>query len=58
MLSTAVAGASSEELEKRAKRHWAQAEKLSREAAQQVLREAQVVCATCSGAGDPLLTQL
>lgn len=49
---------SSEGLEKEAKRKWAEAERLAKRSAQQVLQEAQVVCATCSGAGDPLLNEL
>lgn len=48
----------SEELEKDAKRKWAQAERLAKQAARQVLQQAEVVCATCSGAGDPLLNDL
>lgn len=53
-----AAAGSSEGLEKQARRKWAEAESLSKRAAQQVLQEAQVVCATCSGAGDPLLNNL
>lgn len=49
---------SSEALEKAARSKWAEAERLAKRAAQQVLQEAQVVCATCSGAGDPLLNNL
>lgn len=54
----AAAAGSSEGLEKQARRKWAEAESLSKRAAQQVLQEAHVVCATCSGAGDPLLNNL
>jgi superfamily I DNA and/or RNA helicase len=54
----APAAGSSEGLEKQAKQKWAEAERLSKQAARQVLQEAQVVCATCSGAGDPLLNDL
>jgi hypothetical protein len=53
-----VAAGSSEALDKEARRKWAEAERLAKRAAQQVLQDAQVVCATCSGAGDPLLNEL
>lgn len=56
--SVSSAGITSEGLERQAKRKWAEAESLAKKAAQQVLEEAQVVCATCSGAGDPLLKEL
>jgi hypothetical protein len=46
---------SASDLESRAKREWAQAEALTKEAAAEVLGGAQVVVATCSGAGDPAI---
>lgn len=52
-----VAG-SSEGLERDARRKWAEAERLAKQAARDVLQGAEVVCATCSGAGDPLLSDL
>lgn len=60
-LPASVAGVGllgSEALESDARRKWGQAEGLSRQAAQDVLRGAHVVCATCAGAGDPLLSDL
>lgn len=48
----------SEALEADARRNWAKAEQMTREAAQLVLSEAHVVCATCAGAGDPVLSDL
>ncbi|KAF6250816.1 AAA domain-containing protein [Scenedesmus sp. NREL 46B-D3] len=48
----------SESLEADARRKWGQAEALSREAGQLVLAGAHVVCATCAGAGDPMLNDL
>lgn len=48
----------SESLEADAKRKWGQAEALSREASKQVLSNAHVVCATCAGAGDPMLADM
>jgi hypothetical protein len=49
---------SSEATEAEARRKWAQAEALTRSAAKQVLEGAEVVCATCAGAGDALLNNL
>jgi hypothetical protein len=48
----------SESLEADARRKWGQAEALSREASQLVLSQAHVVCATCAGAGDQMLSDL
>lgn len=48
----------SQSLELDAKRKWGQAESLSREASKQVLSEAHVLCATCAGAGDPMLADM
>jgi hypothetical protein len=48
----------SDALEADARRKWGQAEGLTKEAAQQVLQGAHVVCATCAGAGDPSLADL
>jgi hypothetical protein len=47
---------SAADVEARAKREWAQAEALTKEAAAEVLAGAQVVVATCSGAGDPAIS--
>ncbi|WIA20873.1 hypothetical protein OEZ85_005221 [Tetradesmus obliquus] len=56
--SVAVGLLDSESLEADARRKWGQAEAFSREACQQVLSGAHVVCATCAGAGDRMLSDL
>lgn len=44
-------------LDSKARRDWAMAERLMKSAMEQVLEDAQVVCATCAGAGDPILAR-
>jgi hypothetical protein len=56
--AAAVGMLDSDALEADARRKWGQAEGLTKEAAQQVLQGAHVVCATCAGAGDPSLADL
>jgi hypothetical protein len=53
-----VGAVDSEATDAAARRKWAQAEQLTRAAAKQVLQQAEVVCATCAGAGDPMLSNM